>query len=158
MSILGLLQVASAGMQIFGSLRERNEQAQAAEYNAQLMQQQAVMAQYSGAFEINKLRRAQTSMEGKQRAGYARSGVSSLSGSPLSVIASTAADYEIDIAATRFNTKVSAMRMLSQAEQDRYLARKLRSQGRAEAFSTLLSSASNMATSNFGGQIGQRSI
>jgi len=73
--------------------------AQAAQYEAQA---EAVAAQ--GRFEKYKLRKAQEAMTSKQRALYAKAGVS-LEGSPLNVIADTYAQYEMDIAVNKYNTE-----------------------------------------------------
>lgn len=154
----GIFGLLSTGLKVFGIMRESDEQAQAAMYNAQIMQQRAHLAQQAGELEAKHLQKAKTSMEGKQRAGYARSGVSSLSGSPLAVIADTAAQYEIDIASTRYNAKVQSMQYMSQSRQDELMARNIRSAGKTKVFSTLLEKFAESASSSGGGLIGQRSI
>jgi hypothetical protein len=153
MAALGILAIASTGLKAFGALSESKAQSEAALYNAQIMQQRAYFAQQAGEFDVKNLQRAKSSMEGSQRAGYARAGVSSLSGSPLAVIADTAAQYEIDIASSRFNTQVQKMQFMSQARQDEVQAKRIRSQGRMQAFSTVLEGATNFGFNYYGGKM-----
>jgi len=152
MAILGLLQLASGGMKAFGQLSERNAQAQAAERNAQIMRQQAGLVAQAGEFDVKRLQKQKSSFEGLQRVLFAKGGVSSQSGSPLAVIADSAAEFELDIASSRFNTQINQMRLFSQAGEDVRLAQRARSAGKMEAFTTLLDTGSSFLTNRSVGQ------
>ena len=110
------LMIGGTAMKMIGDIKASQSQAAAQEYNAKVAMAQAEMTRRAGEFEIaglkqvgayeeTKLKRAKGRMTSAQRARYAKAGVL-LEGSPLEVIADTAAQYEMDIAANRYNMQL----------------------------------------------------
>ena len=127
------LPVIGTAVTVGAQIMQGMAQADAYEANAD-----AVRA--AGKFEKYKLRRAQEQMTSKQRALYAKSGVS-MEGSPLEVMADSYAQYELDIAVNKYNTESEAKRLEAAAGASR-------TTGFLKAGGTLLTAASGMS---FGG-------
>lgn len=95
----------------------------ASDYNAAVARANAEAIRASSEIDIQKQIKAKGALRGEQVAGYAKAGVK-LEGSPLAVIIDSAAQAELDMAITRYNTETSA----SQAE---YQAKEFTRQGQA---------------------------
>lgn len=120
--------VAGAGMTALSSIASGNQQAAAAKAQAQGLKDQAKAAEYNrqvaelgarnvekaGEYEVDKQRQAGRKLLGAQKAGFGAAGVE-MAGTPLEVMASTAADLEMEAIATRYNYAVDAARYRSQA-------------------------------------------
>lgn len=85
---------------VFGDYQQGQQIAEANEYNAQLIMQQA-------DFNIDRLDREETLLAGHQRALYAKAGVT-LSGSPLDVMLDSASQVELDKQVMAFNAQSKA--------------------------------------------------
>ena len=116
-----------AAMDAVGKIKQAQQTASAQAYNAQIAEQQAKAYQQAGAFEQAgltqkgafeqasiktsgaaeeaRLKREKAKTTSAQRSAYAQAGVR-LEGSPLAVMADTAAQYELDISASRYNTEL----------------------------------------------------
>lgn len=104
--------------------------------SGRLAQMEAEAAKKAGKYEETKLAKQKAAMLSAQRARYAKAGVSFLSGSPLAVMAETATEYEMDIAAQRYNTAI-------QTAQKRYESRYYGTMG--EYYSGLFAKAQRTA-------------
>ena len=142
-------QAASATAQFNARLAEMGAESErvAAEFEIKTLEQ-------AGKFEEAKLKREKLKTLGMQRVAYAKGGVR-LEGSPLEVMADTAAQYELDIAANRYNVQtgiattrygmeVGVSKYRSQAEQSRLMAKRYKTAGYLGAGSTLLTAAGTM--------------
>jgi len=119
--------------------------------NANIGRQNAVAIQQSGQFDIDRQKRQQAQLIGRQRALTAKSGVR-FSGSPLDVMSDTIAETELDMAVTRYNTDIASRRALSGAGYSDFLAGSYKTQGQVaqseslwKAGSTLLTSGANIS-------------
>jgi hypothetical protein len=114
--------------------------------NANLAELQGQGIEQAGAYEGAKLAREKRQMLGRQKALYAKSGVSLSEGSPLEVMADTATQYEMDIAANRYNTAI-------QKSQTEYQAKIYRMMGKS-ALQTAYMGAGATLLSGFGQAMG----
>jgi hypothetical protein len=108
-------QQAAYEAQAEGQRRAYMEQAEAARRNRQVAEDNALATERAGAWEVEKARLKALRLEGSQKVGYAKAGVL-LEGSPLDVMAETAANEELDILATQYNYDVQAARYRSQGD------------------------------------------
>ena len=110
-----------AGLTMTGSyMKGREEQGQAEstadilEYNKAVEQENAKAVQYPSVAEQAKLERQKRLMIGKQAVGYGKSGFTQ-AGTPLSIMADTVSQYELDKATTQWNANIQAGKYESQA-------------------------------------------
>lgn len=108
----------ATGMQVFGELEAGNQMSQMAAYNAGLKLQDAQVAEEEGKYnaflaaedarisEAN-FREEGNKLESTQRTNYAKSGVA-VTGSPLAVMAETAAELELDALTIRYGGKLKS--------------------------------------------------
>ena len=130
--------IAGTLVSTVGAMQEAGAKSSAAKYNAQVAEMQAKSIEASGKLEADKIKRQKGKMMGRQKALYAKAGVLSFLGSPLEVVADTAAQYELDIATSQYNVKVGAQRYRSEAQQSRQMAGQYKRAGYVGAGSTLL--------------------
>jgi len=106
MSLTSAILAVGTGLQIFGQIRQGQQQQQAFEFNAAVNKQKAELIKISGDAKRDRLRRQRISFGKKQEALFAKSGVRPNVGSPLEVLADTAAELEFDIMIEDFNTRI----------------------------------------------------
>lgn len=141
---IALVGLASAGITMFGQIQESQDRAQAEEFNADVARQEAKMTEAKGRLDILKQRKAAAAFTSTQQALFSKSGVV-LSGSPLLVIEESAANAELDILITEFNTFTEASRLVSEAQERERRAGAERKEGFARAGKTLLTTAAQGA-------------
>jgi hypothetical protein len=146
------LMVIGTTMMAVSQIQQAKAASDAAKYNAELARQQAGAERVRGKQEEKKLKRQKRLMLSKQRAAYAAAGVRIGTGSPLEVMADTAAQYELDIAASRYNTQIGISRALSEAEYQEKAASQYRKMGYFSAAGTLLTGYGRAANIGYGGQ------
>jgi len=110
---------AFVATELAGQYQQAQAQRQTAKYNARVAEMQAEAIRRQGKLQQYRLKRAKRRMLGKQRALYAKAGLS-LEGTPLEVLADTAAQYDLDLATSRYNTEVGARSSLYEADYQRY--------------------------------------
>jgi hypothetical protein len=89
---------------------------QMADYNAELERRQAAATRAAGEMAANEKAAQGRRLGSTQQALYDAAGVDSTSGSPLTVMAETAANVERDILTTKYNYEVKALQADSQAD------------------------------------------
>lgn len=136
---------AGTGMAISGQQKEAQDRAETEAYNAQLADQQAKDTEEAGKLEEDRLKREKKRLMSRQKALYAQAGVNPLEGSPLEVMADSAASMELDIAANRYNTKSGVNRYIGEGNYRRWLAKNVKAQAPFAMGSTLLTAGSGMA-------------
>ena len=139
-----VLMIAGTAMSAIGTYQQSQTQAATAKYNAQVAAQQAEAVRRAGEFEAAKIAREKKQMLGRQKARYGKAGVLSFTGSPLEVMADTAAQYELDIAASRYNTQVGVSRYKYESTYQKGMAGRYATAGYIGAGSTLLTGAGEM--------------
>lgn len=160
--VIGATALQTVGAVVGGEqqARDLNQQADAADANARLSTMQAGAAYAAGAANESQLRRQQAQQLGAQRAAVADSGFDPNSGSALDVQQASAYGAEMDALQKRYEGLLTGYGYESQARQERYQARALRSSatgarraGYITAAATLLggtAAAKSLAAGNAG--------
>lgn len=165
---LGIVLVAAAATtEAISDIRQGQTESAVEKYNAKVAEAQAGTVQTSAVFESETLKqqsafeqaktlRAKKLAESSQRALYAKAGVRLDEGSPLEVMADTAAQFELDLAANRYNlgiglektryeSQVKQSQLGAEAEYRRQLAKAKKTASYLKAGSTLLTGGLDIA-------------
>lgn len=140
-----IMMAAGAAMSAYGSLQQGKAQAAAANYEAQVAQNNARLALENGAVQEQAQRQQMQGLIGQQRAAYAASGVALDSGSALGVIEGTARQGELDALTIRADARQQAQNFRSQATMGRFSARNAKTSGMLGAVGSLLGGATQIA-------------
>lgn len=112
--------LAGAAMTIAGANRAGQEDeasrlatAEILEYNRAVMEKEALAAEAAGELEEEKLERQKKLTLATQRTNFGASGFT-IQGTPLAIMADTAAEYEKDIYTNKWNAGITAQRYRSQ--------------------------------------------
>ena len=132
--------VAGAG----GAVYSGEMQKKAADYNADVANVNALMAQNKAKADEQAHRAMVAKILSSQRALYGKSGLS-MEGSPLLVMEDTALQGELDALTIRYGGDVAAANARSQANLQRMQGRAAQTSGYISAGTTLLSGASQAA-------------
>lgn len=146
MGFLGALTVGAGALTAYGQVKQGQQAAQAEQYNAAVYNQQSDLIKQAAASNKEADLRAKASAVSTMRANYAFRGVK-LSGSPLLVLADTAANLEKDVQNREYEMLVGATRAQSQARMSEMAARNYKMAGYIGAGGTVLSTA--IAARNF---------
>ena len=133
-NVLGLI---GTGLQVFGQLRQGQQQSQAYNFNAQVAQQRAQLAKESGRLQIERQRRDASKFSATQRAKYAKAGVR-LAGSPMEVLVADAAELEHDAMILDFNTRIAMLNAESDSSLNLFKAQQAETSSFLNAGTTLL--------------------
>jgi len=151
MSFLPQLLMVAGTVAVASSAVQEGKAMSAAELaNAEIASLQAGQVRQAGTYEEKKLVRSKKQALSTQRALYAKSGVLISEGSPISVMADTATQYEMDIQANRYNTAVESAKYDYEAEYRKSMAKRYKKLGYTKAIGSTLLSAGTIAGS-FGG-------
>lgn len=137
------LMAIGTAMSVGSSIMQGQAGKEAAEYNQRLADMQAEATRKAGLREQEQIRDEKRRTLAAQRAGYAAAGIKIDEGSPLEVLAETARQYDLDIQASKYNTRMGIAR--AQAESKYY--------GRAASSATtagILSAGSSLLTGGYG--------
>ena len=127
-----------------GALSTGQAQYDMSEYNAAVDANQAIASQQAAEFEETQHRAKLTRLLSSQKAAAGASGIDPNTGSPLSVMADTAEQGELDALAIRYGGQVGAYRANSQAELDKMQGKAARTAGYYGAGASLLTGASRL--------------
>lgn len=144
-----ILKGIGTGLNVSGSYTESRAQEEALLYNAKVARDQALIVGQSGAYNKARLKKRARILLATQTARYAKSGVRFDRGTPVDVMANSAAEYELDILAEDYNTKVEMMRLENQAQLDEIKARSTKSAGNTGIASTLLQQGAGYVANYF---------
>jgi len=125
-----ILLAAGTTMKAVGEIKEGQMMSSAELYNASIALSQAEAAKVAGEFERatitqagaveqRQIERAKKQTISAQRARYGAAGVR-LEGSPIEVMADTATQFELDLAASRYNVQLG----ISQSRYEQEVARR----------------------------------
>lgn len=134
MMVLGLVGTAVSAM---GAMAQANAAAAAANYNAEIAERNAQAARISAASEAAAVKRKTDRQLGTARAAIGASGVT-VEGTPLDVLAETAALGETDRQMVLWKGENQAVGYESEAELNRMQASSARTAGMFGAASSLL--------------------
>ena len=148
---MGLFSAASSVMSGLSQSQAMRAQAAGARYNQDVALMNAAQVRQAWDFKERQMRERKLRLLGAQQVGYGAAGVEPGEGTPLEVMASTAAEIERDIAAERFNYQTQARRYETQAGFYDFEAERNESmagfgvlQGIAGAGTTLLGTAAKL--------------
>lgn len=141
------LQLAGAGLSAVGTIASAQAQSQGMKAQAAFNERQATMEQQRAAYEAQRERENAQRLMARQRAGYLSSGLA-LEGTPTAVIADTAAETAMDIAAIQYGGQVRSGNYRAQAGIDRANARSASTAGFIGAGSSLLSGIARTRLNN----------
>lgn len=141
---IAILGIAAAGVTAFGQIKEGQQRAEAEEFNADVARQQADIIKVRGRLDIIRQKKTAIEFMSTQQALYSKAGVV-LTGSPLEVIKESAANAELDILLTEFDTFTEESRLRSEAMERERLAGVERKMGFVRAGKTLLTTAARTA-------------
>ncbi len=170
-----ILLAAGTALKATSEIKEGKMASQAELYNAAIASSQAESAKVAGEFERatitqagateqRQIERAKGQTASTQKARFAAAGVRRI-GSPIEVMADTAAQFELDLAASRYNTRlgitqskygqdVDVARFTSEAKGRKQMAKFRRRAGYLRAGSTILTAAGSSGAfkgANFSG-------
>jgi hypothetical protein len=140
---IALLSVAVAavgtGYSVHSGIEQGKMAEKAANFNAQVAENDALAAAQQAQYEADQVSRRNRIIMGKQRAAYAKSGVSG--GSMYDVMYESYMQGELDRMATLYTGAVASNRNRSQAQLSRLEGRNAKTTGYLRAGSALLSGA-----------------
>lgn len=109
-----LLQVVGTVMTVIGTISSAKASSDAASFNAQIARQNAAAATAQGEANAEQQRRINQSRISSIQAGFGASGIKE-EGSPLDVLASSAAQAELEVQIMRYNSSLKATGFLNNA-------------------------------------------
>lgn len=116
LAIGAIASVASVGASAYGAMQQRSAANQAAQYNAQVLNDQAATATAEGNVAEANSRLQTKQLLATQQAGYAGGGVDVNSGSSLLVGSQTAGYGELDALTAKSNAQQAAWGYSTQAQ------------------------------------------
>ena len=146
-----ILQAIGTGVKVYSQVEQGKQQTRIAEYNAAVAENNAKAASEKAAFEASQRTREKRRLLSRQAALYGKAGVVTTEGSPLLVMAQTALEEELQVAAIRYGGKVQAQRYRSEAELSRYRGRQYERAGTISAIGTAIGGIGDI----FGSEAGQ---
>ena len=144
-----ILGMVGGGISAYGQLQTAKVEAAAYKYNASINDRNAVQERQKADYDEEQSRKRLHILMGTQRALYAKAGVDLSSGSPLLVLAETAAEGEEEAQNIRWQGDVNVAEQKNQATLNRFYAKQGIKASKTAAWSTMLSSASGSAGSAY---------
>lgn len=141
--------IIGAATQAIGAISSASSQASASRYNAQVADRNAGIAAQQGEAQADQQRRINQMRLGTIQAGYGASGVAS-EGSPLDVLAASAAAAEMDVQTIKYNAALRGMGYSETAGLERASANNAETSGMYRAAGTLLTGAAQYKASGTG--------
>lgn len=138
--------LVGTGLSAYGQYRQGQAQQQAYEYNAKVAEANAEAQKTETTYEEQQSHERLRRLMGTQRTLYAKAGVDLSSGSPLLVLAETAAEGAEEIQAIRYGGDVAATKELNQARLDRMYGKNTYNAGMIGAGSTFLTGLGQAGT------------
>jgi len=136
------LAAGGAGISALGAVQQGNIAKATSDYNAQLAEQNAVLAESQDVEEERRFRVSTTKQLGSMRAAYAKSGVT-LEGSPMAVLADSAYTAELDALTIREGGQARKAAYESEAQLTRLQGEQQQTASYYSAASELLGGATD---------------
>jgi hypothetical protein len=144
---------AGTALSAYSQYRQSQAQADAQDFNAEVMRANAQTAQTKAAYEESQYRDKARRVLSMQRLGYAKAGVDIGSGSPLDFYLDQVKQAEKEALAIRYGGDVEATSWLNKASGSEWGADQTRSAGLLTAGSTILKGAGSMYDTYETGQL-----
>ncbi len=133
------MSAVGTGVSALGQIQKGKTEKAAGEYNARVSEANAAAIEKKTVYEEEQSRDKLKRLMGTQRALYAKAGVDITSGSPLLVLADTAAEGEKEAKMIRYGGDVEATQQKNQARLQRLYGSSAYSSGLIGAGSTFFS-------------------
>jgi len=143
MGLATAVSIIGTAVGAVGSIAQGQQQQEWANYNAAIAQQQAQTAKATAEWEATQKRKETERLLGKQRALYGVAGVT-YEGSPLELMAETAAEGELDALMLERTGKIREQKYMSEAELTKMKGQQAATAGYFGAGTTLLTGASKL--------------
>jgi len=140
-SILAGASAIGGGVTAFGQVLQGNAEKEAAEFNADIADQEATLIRQGAVLNEYRQRKRLAEATGEQVGKFARAGVSVDTGTPLDVVADSISNAEMEIQIDQFNSAQAARRRVSDAKQIRRQGTDAMRFSRAKAVGTFLTTA-----------------
>jgi hypothetical protein len=141
-----IMMALSAATAAYGSYSSGQAQKKAAEFNAQVQEQNASAAKEKAAYDEQQQRYKARLLISTQIARYSASGADISEGTPLDVVAEQAFQSEKDSIAIRYGGDVAGSRYLSAASGERFQGQNAATAGQISAVGSILQGAGSMGT------------
>lgn len=139
-TVMEAIGAVGAVMGVMGAIQSGEAQKKAADYNAQVAENDAIAKQQAAAFEEERQRERARRELAFARAQAGGSGTT-MSGSPLDIMARSAENAELEALAIRYSGQLGANASRSQAAADRMQGKIAQQAGYMQAGTTLLTAA-----------------
>lgn len=139
-----LFKTAAYTTQAYGQMQQANAESAALEYNAELALKNAGITRTETEADVERQKRENFLRTGKTTAAAAATG--GLTGSALDVLASNAAQQELDILNIKQQGKLREEAYLSQARLDIAGSKNVKVAGKLAAASTVLTGVADVAS------------
>lgn len=133
-----IAQAMSSILQGYGQYQSGQAQGSALRYNAEVAELDAKARREQASYEAQMIRKQGQRIIGAQRNAFASSGFATTSGTPLSVVASTARKAEADARLRQYRGNVESSQLQNQAALMRAKASSVESAGKSAMFGTIL--------------------
>lgn len=137
-----VLAVAGTAMTAIGQIRQGQAAKAAADYNAQVANNNAIVAEQQSQSQAMVQGRRAMMQNGGLLANMAANGVEVGEGSPIDILSQSAANAEMDRQNIVYNGRVKAQSLRNQAQLDTFQGETAQSNGFMSAAGTLLSGGS----------------
>lgn len=137
-----VLAVAGTAMTAIGQIRQGQAAKAAADYNAQVANNNAIVAEQQSQSQAMVQGRRAMMQNGGLLANMAANGVEVGEGSPIDILSQSAANAEMDRQNIIYNGRVKAQSLRNQAQLDTFQGETAQSNGFMSAAGTLLSGGS----------------
>ena len=146
MSLVTALFAGGLGLKVLSQRVQTQNQAQVFEFNADIDRQQKTLELERGRLEADKIRRNKLRVGKAQVAAFAGAGVR-LTGTPVHVLAETAAELELDVQLALVDANIRGLNAQQSAELNELRARQARTTGFITTGSTLLTQTASFLMS-----------
>lgn len=137
-----VLAVAGTAMTAIGQIRQGQAAKAAADYNAQVANNNAIVAEQQSQSQAMVQGRRAMMQNGGLLANMAANGIEVGEGSPIDILSQSAANAEMDRQNIIYNGRVKAQSLRNQAQLDTFQGETAQSNGFMSAAGTLLSGGS----------------
>lgn len=143
-TIATVATVVGTGISAYGTYESMQQQADMTDYNAALADAEAKQVQAETREKATRARRENDRFKSKQRAAFAKSGITS-TGTPLEVMSQTAADLELGVLDLAYQGETKRRALLNKASINKYQAGSLKDAAPIATAGVLLGGATSIA-------------
>jgi len=152
-TIIAVAAVAAVAASAYGAYASAQARSEAADYNSDVNKNNEILAKQQADIDARNLDEKQRRLRAAQRVAYGAAGVEE-EGSPLLVMADTAAQQAQDLYLTRYGGQARAAQFAAEAGLQSLYSRRYGQAGAYGAGTSLLSGGVGVAASSYYGRYG----